>query len=470
MTQPNEPRTNNNDLSLINDLSLSKLAFEDLALHLLHEPTTPVRNEQKMIRTDATSITPPVPHSVAFKVQQMRTSVEQPTRVVTNPLPTEVAPKLHHEPVRHERFHSDPRDDVLLRWAEETPTWWHFDVEARMVEHETLWIMEKLEEIAKKYLKPVWWDRLVEGVKDFGTTIYKEVIHPVWSLVAIPLAALAEFLPDIDWPWNFELRGAHVSVKQTPLRRIVFDNRVSPELVERLWADPDGFIDAGQSLKRDDRTTVARVPLRAPDASGHFSTTSTGVLKRHHMRDWGHTLSHMLWFTRASRAWVYGREMIESKVPTARPLAMVEDRIGPLRFRSFVLTEHVEGMRLDQFLQQTPLTTAELDQLAAQFAHIWHTLGEMRIGHGDMKATNFLVTPDRQLKIIDLDGTWRHWFDVTLLPRRDRDWLRFMKNWKGQPEVAAAFRAAVARHFDDVVAASHRQVASPTTMRLQRAA
>ena len=149
---------------------------------------------------------------------------------------------------------------------------------------------------------------------------------------------------------------------------------------------------------------------------------------------------------------------------------MVEDRFGPFRFRSFVLTEHVEGTRLDRFLQQTSLTTTELDQLAAQFAHIWHTLGEMRIGHGDMKASNFLVTPDRQLKLIDLDGTWRHWFDMTFLPRRDRDWLRFMKNWKGQPEVAAAFRAAVARHFDDVAVASRRQSATPVSMKLQRAA
>ncbi len=513
MTQPNEPRTN------INDPSLSISGFEDLALHLSHEsplpapramtssnellpvflerapqpsplpmstrterPAVPMTNhvvaasstervERTATRTDSASTTPPAPHTAAFKVQQMRAAVEQPARQSANQPMAEVVSALHREPLHHhERFYSDPRDDVLLKWAEDSMPWWHFDIEARMVEHETLWIMEKLEEIAKKYLRPVWWNRFVEGINDFCGTIYNEVVKPVWSLVAIPFAALAEFLPDIDWPWNFELRGAHVSVKQTPFRRIVFDNRVSPELVDRLWADPDAFIDAGHSLKRDDRTTVARIPLRAPDSMGHFPTTTTGVLKRFHRRDLGHTLSHMLWFTRASRAWVYGREMLEANIGTARPLAMVEDRVGPCRFRSFVLTEHIEGMRLDHFLQRTPLTTTELDQLAAQFAHIWHTLGELRIGHGDMKGSNFMVTPDRQLKIIDLDGTWRHWFDVTFLPRRDRDWLRFMKNWKGQPEVAAAFRAAVARHFDDVAAASRRQATTPVSMRLQRAA
>lgn len=512
MTQPNEPRTNNNDPSL----SIS--GFEDLAIHLSHEPSLPApktmnasnqslpaflertpqppalpistrverpamtkapatsatvsseRVEKVATRIDAASMTPPAPHTVAFKVQQLRAAAEQSAQSDRRDSVPELTPILRHDLPHHERFHSDPRDDVLLRWAEELPRWWHFDVEARMVEHETLWIMEKAEEIAKKYLKPIWWDRFVEGINDFCGTIYNEVIRPVWSLVAMPLAALAELLPDIDWPWNFELRGAHVSVKQTPLRRIVFDNRVSPELVDRLWNDPDAFIDAGQSLKRDDRTTVARVPLRAPGSTGQFPTTATGVLKRFHLRDLGHTLSHMMWFTRASRAWVYGREMLESKIGTARPLAMVEERVGPCRFRSYVLTEHIEGTRLDQFLQQTRLTTTELDQLAAQFAHIWHTLGEMRIGHGDMKASNFIVTPDRQLKIIDLDGTWRHWFDVTFLPRRDRDWLRFMKNWKGRPEVGAAFRAAVARHFDDLAAVTNRKASTPVSMRLQRAA
>ena len=50
------------------------------------------------------------------------------------------------EPLHHrDRFAGDPRDDVRLQWADESTPWWHFDVEARMVDRETLWIMEKLE-------------------------------------------------------------------------------------------------------------------------------------------------------------------------------------------------------------------------------------------------------------------------------------------------------------------------------------
>ncbi|HLQ43524.1 MAG TPA: lipopolysaccharide kinase InaA family protein, partial [Planctomycetaceae bacterium] len=413
MTPPNPP------VQSVNDPLLSIPSFEDLALHLSHEPP-PTPTTRRLGQTDEALLpvhldpsATPSPNDAVLKRQPVRPDIERFCEFA----PSEFLP--HREPLHsHERFSSDPRDDVRLKWADESMPWWHFDVEARMVDRETLWIMEKLEEVITKYLRPVWWDRFVEGVHDFFGMIYHELIRPVWSVFIAPLAAL---LPDIDWPWNFELRGAHVSVKQSPFRRIVFDNRAPQELIERLWADPSGFIDAGLAIKKDDRTTVARVPLRQPGITGDFPTTSTGVMKRFNLRDWGHTLSHLLWFTRASRSWVYGREMLDAGIGTARPLAMIEDRLGPFRFRSFVVTEHIEGTRLDSFLQQTRLSTTELDRLAAQFAHIWHTLGEMRIGHGDMKAANFMVTPNRQLKIIDLDGTWRHWFDVTFLPRRDRD-------------------------------------------------
>ncbi len=368
-----------------------------------------------------------------------------------------------------DRFSGDPRDDVRLQWADGSEPWWHFDVESRMVDRETLWITEQFEEFFLKYLKPVWWDRFVEGINDFLSMIHNELIHPVWSFVTAPIRAIAHLIPDIDWPWNFELRGANVSLKQSPFRRIVFDSQLASQVVDRLWDDPDEFLAAGQVLTQDDHGAVARVPVKAPTADGHFRNTAVGLLKRFNLRGVAHTLTRLLLFTRGSRSWTYGREMLDAGVGTARPLAMVEDRLGPLRFRSFVLTEQVEGTPLPEFLATTTLNSLELDRLAGQFARIWHTLGELRIVHGSMHASNFLVTPDRQLKLINLDGTWRHWFDLTFLHRRDRDWLRFMKAWRGQPEFGAAFRAAVARHFEEVQLAQ-RKIGQPLPMRLQRAA
>ena len=435
----------------------------------LDRPTkVPAAPTRLMFRVDAAypfaSPTSTTSNPVLLKLQQMRAAFGRiNSRAAIEPLPP-------REPLRaRDRFAGDPRDDVRLQWADNSEPWWHFDIEARMVDRETLWITEKFVEFFLKYLKPVWWNRCVEGINDFLSMIHNELIHPVWAFVTAPIRALAHLIPDIDWPWNFELRGANVSLKQSPFRRIVFDSQLASHVVERLWDDPDEFLAAGQTLTQDDYVAVARVPVKAPTADGHFRNAAVGLLKRFNLRGVTHTLTRLLLFTRGSRSWTYGREMLDAGVGTARPLAMVEDRLGPLRFQSFVLTEQIDGTPLPEFLATTTLNSLELDRLAGQFARIWHTLGELRIVHGAMHASNFVVTPDRQLKLINLDGTWRHWFDLTFLHRRDRDWLRFMKAWRGQPEFGAAFRAAVARHFEEVQVAQ-RQLSQPLPMQLQRAA
>lgn len=370
---------------------------------------------------------------------------------------------------RRERFAGDPRDDVRLHWADEMPTWWHFDVEARMVERETLWITEKVEELFRKYLKPVWWDRFVEGIDDFLSMITKELLNPVWTLLTAPIRAITRWIPEVEWPWNFELRGANVSLKQSPFRRLVCDSRLASTVVDQLWNNPDEFLEAGQIVMQDDFGAAARVPIQPPTSGGPFQTAAVGLLKRFNLRGVTHMLTRLLLFTRGSRSWTYGRELRAAGINTPRPLAMVEDRVGPLRLRSFVLTESAEGTPLPEFLATTTLSSVELDQLAGQFARIWHRLGELRLVHGAMHASNFLVTKDQCLQLINLDGMWRHWFDATFLHRRDRDWLRFMSAWRDQPEIGAAFRAAVARHFANA-AAVQSPAAPPLPLRWQRAA
>lgn len=475
-----------------NDPLTSLPGFEEIAVHLSQQPqaspidaagsdkaslpkyldrsaTATATSNTPVFRVDAAHLRPASStatsgNPVMLKLQQLRAAIATST-APTNHETVPYRELLH----ARDRFAGDPRDDVRLTWADGSSPWWHFDIEARMVDRETLWITEQLEALFLKYLKPVWWDRFVEGINDFLSMIHNELLHPVWSFVSAPFRALAHLIPDIDWPWNFELRGANVSLKQTPFRRMVFDSQLAAQVVDRLWDDPDEFLAAGQTVTNHDYGALARVPVKAPTLDGHIRDGGVGLLKRFNLRGVTHTLSRLLLFTRGSRSWTYGRELLGSGVGTARPLAMVEDRLGPFRFRSFVLTEEVEGTPLPEFLATNSLNSLELDRLAGQFACIWHTLGELRIVHGSMHATNFVVTPDQQLKLINLDGTWRHWFDLTFLHRRDRDWLRFMKSWRGQPELGAAFRAAVARHFEESHVAQ-RQTPKALPVRLQRAA
>lgn len=186
-------------------------------------------------------------------------------------------------------------------------------------------------------------------------------------------------------------------------------------------------------LKDGDRCTVARI-----DHDGRSM-----VLKRYNFRDPLHTLVHMAMRSRARWSWSNGHRLRELGFTTPRPLAMVEQRIGPLRLRSFLLMEHVEGESLAAAVQRDQHVDARLHELADQAARLWDELGRRRITYGDMKASNFLIDRHGQWWLIDLDGMRFHRSKLRFRRERSRDRDSFMRNWLAMPKAAAAFARAI---------------------------
>ncbi len=222
---------------------------------------------------------------------------------------------------------------------------------------------------------------------------------------------------------------------------MLFEQRLPRDVVEKLWSDPDRLLAEGKMVKGGDRCTVVRV------ASRQQTELHDGwLLKRYNTCGPLHTCRHLLLRTRAERCWKYGRLLCSAAVPTPQPLAFLEFRWGPLRTQSYVLTEYLPATTLREFVEQQDCDSLALETLARQFAAIWNQFGQLRLRHGDTKATNFLVTRDLRMCVIDLDGMTSHPFDITFRTARRRDWNRFMKNWRNAPAAAAIFRAAVVAH------------------------
>ena len=231
--------------------------------------------------------------------------------------------------------------------------------------------------------------------------------------------------------------------RRTFRRRMRFADRLPRDLVEKLWSDPNRLLAEGEMVKDGDRCTVVRVT-----SSQQPEQHDGWLLKRYNSCGPLHTCRHLLLRTRAERCWTYGRLLHSVAVPTPQPLAFLEFRWGLLRTQSYLLTEYVPATTLREFLQPYGIASQDfaphgLETLARQFAAIWKQLGQLRLRHGDTKATNFLVTRDLQMWVIDLDGMTSHAFDLTFRTARRRDWNRFMKNWRNAPDVAAVFREAV---------------------------
>ena len=216
-------------------------------------------------------------------------------------------------------------------------------------------------------------------------------------------------------------------------RRLRYDPRLPADLVEALWSNADGVVSSGEMMKPGDRCTVVCV-----QAAG-----KSWVLKRYNLRGPIHTALHLLLRSRAQNCWGYGRHLCESGVRSPLPMAFLEHRFGPFRTRSYLVTEFVPGTLMTDFVAQAHAAPQVLEALSSEFGDTWRQLGSLRLSHGDMKATNFLVTEGPEVWVIDLDAMCRHRFDLTRQSARRRDRERFLRNWQARPRVQTLFRSAM---------------------------
>jgi tRNA A-37 threonylcarbamoyl transferase component Bud32 len=136
-------------------------------------------------------------------------------------------------------------------------------------------------------------------------------------------------------------------------------------------------------------------------------------MKRPRARNWWRALVQLWPPSRSLRGWRIGHALLHRDVPTARPLAVLEQRWGPLVRDSVLVTEALpDASDLEQYLRRTharlgPRGWARCKrELARELAAHVRRLQENGFEHRDCKASNILVrdTEPRRLTWIDLDG------------------------------------------------------------------
>lgn len=205
-------------------------------------------------------------------------------------------------------------------------------------------------------------------------------------------------------------------VRQSP-RRFSAAVRSEAAALAGLVADPDRWMAAGRMLKDGGTCTVARV--EAGDRPL--------VVKRYNLKNLHHALSRAWRPSRAWHSWLAGHRLRFLGIATPAPLALVEERLGPLRRRAWLVTEHFPGPNLLDHLAPHVAAgppPAEADALRRLFA----ALHRERISHGDMKATNFLWQ-DGEVAVIDLDALVQHRSAAAHARSWRRDRARFLRNW-----------------------------------------
>lgn len=189
-------------------------------------------------------------------------------------------------------------------------------------------------------------------------------------------------------------------------------------------------------LKFGSRSVVGSITL----ADG-----TPAVLKYYFPKNLHKHLSHGGKRSRCLRSWTAALAFQHLGLPTPAPLVIAEwHKLGGVWLeKSFLATRRAEGISLFEWVDQHDGDTARLQKMAGRLQEIFTRMATYRISHGDLKASNIVVTSGDAPEFIDLDG-------VEILSTADRwkssqsrDARIFRENWRDRPAAASAFSGAL---------------------------
>jgi tRNA A-37 threonylcarbamoyl transferase component Bud32 len=176
----------------------------------------------------------------------------------------------------------------------------------------------------------------------------------------------------------------------------------------------DKLMDEGQILKHGNTCYVSHLNWNGKDI----------VVKRYNHKGFTHSLRHTIKKSRARRGWLHGHRLGMLDIATPKPLAFIEQLKAKVIWKSYLVTEYVEGRKLYDFLKNSDATKEQHQIINNQIKELLDEMEKNHITHGDLKHTNILVT-DKGLVLTDLDGMKVHKSGCRYKSSRAKDLQRF---------------------------------------------
>ena len=212
--------------------------------------------------------------------------------------------------------------------------------------------------------------------------------------------------------------------------RITCHTRYPRQTLDDLLSHPDvSLTNAGSSmLKHDNTTTLAVV------ACGEHKL----VVKRYNTKNAWHRLRRIARRSRAENCWAFAQVLQRLNIPAAPAVAWIQEIQVGLKGRSWFVSEFVQGPRcLDHLKSDVP--PAEIERTLGEIVEILCKLRHERISHGDLKASNILLSSQGPV-LIDLDVMRQHKSESTYQQAARKDINRFLRNWQDNPVLLATAR------------------------------
>jgi len=203
-------------------------------------------------------------------------------------------------------------------------------------------------------------------------------------------------------------------------------------------------------LMNIDAAFTDTTPIKAGRSSTvilHTLEDKTVVIKRYNIKSFFHYLKRCLQPTRAACAWQNAHRLQLLNVSTPQPIAFVERRLGPLRSTSYFISEFIPGESLIHLAQQhikmkhdnKSVLPHSLKPVLNAVQSMLQQLWQQGISHGDLKASNIIINNNKPY-LIDLDALRTHRSARTFTHHLQKDYQRFLANWKTFPHLNHLFK------------------------------
>lgn len=189
---------------------------------------------------------------------------------------------------------------------------------------------------------------------------------------------------------------------------------------------PNAWVQKGECLKDGNSATVVRVQLGMRKV----------VIKRNNRKNFRHWLRCLFRTTRARANWRNAHLLATGGISTPAPVAFVETRWGPLRLGGYYVCGFNPAPSSAK-KYQSPNGIPPTEQELAWFGTLFESMRLARLCHGDLKASNILLS-DTGIEIIDLDSV-KECTAKNMDARLQKDQNRFLENWKDNPALLKSF-------------------------------
>lgn len=133
------------------------------------------------------------------------------------------------------------------------------------------------------------------------------------------------------------------------------------------------------------------------------------VVKRYNIKSFWHGIK--IWFrkSRAMTSWLNAHRLSAIDVPTVEPIAVVENRHGPLRNKAYFIYRYVAGNPVCNYFEQHQTLTPFYAHALKKIAESMNKLKDKKIRHRDCHHNNMVMLDDNVL-LLDLDHMKQYHF------------------------------------------------------------